>query len=487
MMACFPGIERTDMFATLRRCMERREGAQFENEFAFPDGSTGFFELIVQPVPEGLFLLSHDVTERRRAEASARRHADQLEALNRVARIVSGSLELEAVYDGFVAELRHLLPVDRTSITRLDDAARQWMIVRQWTAIEPTLQPGTWHPLEGSVFGEVVRSRRTRLESPIDPEDRWAESPLLRAEGLRSRMIAPLLVKDRVLGTVSAASLKPQAYSPADLELFQTMATHLALAVENVRLYAAERQHAALLEQRVAERTSELQAANRELEAFSYSVSHDLRAPLRAIEGFSRIVQEDYAASLDPAARGYLDRVRASTVRMGRLIDDLLELSRLGRKDITRRTVAPATLARQALEQLEEERSDRQVEVVIDDLPKASADPELLRQVFINLLSNALKFTRGRQPARIHVGSSKDNGERAYFVNDNGAGFDMIYAGELFGVFQRLHRSDEYEGTGVGLAIVQRIIARHGGRTWAEGAVNRGATFYFTLPKGDDA
>jgi light-regulated signal transduction histidine kinase (bacteriophytochrome) len=242
-----------------------------------------------------------------------------------------------------------------------------------------------------------------------------------------------------------------------------------------------------LLEQRVAERTSELQAANRELEAFSYSVSHDLRAPLRAIEGFSRIVQEDYAASLDPAARGYLDRVRASTVRMGRLIDDLLALSRLGRKDITRRTVAPATLARQALEQLEEERSDRQVEVVIDDLPKASADPELLRQVFINLLSNALKFTRGRQPARIHVGSSKDNGERAYFVNDNGAGFDMIYAGELFGVFQRLHRSDEYEGTGVGLAIVQRIIARHGGRTWAEGAVNRGATFYFTLPKGDDA
>jgi PAS domain S-box-containing protein len=486
MMEAYPGIDQTDFFVTLRRSMEQRVTERLENEFVFPDGSKGVFDLSLQPVPEGVFILSSDITERKRAEAAVHRHTEQVEALNRVARIVSGSLELDEVYDGFVAELRRLMPVDRTSITRIDEARENWTIVRQWTAVEPTLRPGSWHPLEGSVFGDVVRTRQALLESPIDPHGRWVESPLLRDEGMQSRIIVPLVVKDRVTGTVSVAALSPQAFSEADLEMVVPMAAQLALAVENVRLFEKEREHANLLELRVTERTAELEDANRELEAFSYSVSHDLRAPLRAVDGFSRILLEDHAAGLDGDARRYLDLVRSSTQQMGRLIDDLLGFSRLSRQELVRRTIQPASLVRQALEQLEPERAGRSVEVVIEDLPEAKGDPALVRQVYVNLLANSLKFTRQRSPARIVVGSGTENGQAVYFVRDNGVGFDMAYVGKLFGVFQRLHRSEEYEGTGVGLAIVQRIVHRHGGRVWAEGAIDQGATVFFTLPEGGE-
>jgi PAS domain S-box-containing protein len=317
MMERYPGIDQTEFFRGLRRCMEQRESLRLENEFTFPDGSQGWFDLSLQPVPEGVFILSQDVTERKRAEQAVRRHAEELEV-------------------------------------------------------------------------------------------------------------------------------------------------------------------------RVAERTQELQAANRELEAFSYSVSHDLRAPLRAADGFARILQEDHADSLPADARRYLDLVRGSTQQMGRLIDDLLAFSRLGRQAISRRPVQPATVARQAIEQLQDGQEGRRVEIEVEEMPDVSADPQLLLQVYVNLLSNALKFSRGREPARIQIGSCEQDGERVYFVRDNGAGFDMGYVDKLFGVFQRLHRAEEFEGTGVGLAIVQRIVHRHGGRAWAEGAVDQGATFYFTLPEGSE-
>jgi signal transduction histidine kinase len=238
------------------------------------------------------------------------------------------------------------------------------------------------------------------------------------------------------------------------------------------------------LEQRVQERTAELRAANRELEAFSYSVSHDLRAPLRAITGFSSILLEDYAPQLPDEAQRYLHIVGNSAQQMGQLIDDLLTFSRLGRMELRKQPVAPADLVRQVLEDLQAERAGRQVEIKLGDLPPCRAEPTLLKQVFVNLLGNALKYTRRQEAAHIEVGYLEKGGERVYFVKDNGAGFDMQYANKLFGVFQRLHRAEEYEGTGVGLAIVQRIIHRHGGRVWAEAAVDQGATFYFTLEGG---
>jgi PAS domain S-box-containing protein len=228
----------------------------------------------------------------------------------------------------------------------------------------------------------------------------------------------------------------------------------------------------------------QLEAANAELEAFSYSVSHDLRAPLRAMAGFSRILQEDYAHHLPPQAGRYLQIIQDNAQQMGRLIDALLAFSRLGRHPLKRQSVAPADLVRQVLDELHDEQTGRQVEISVGDLPVCQADPALLKQVFVNLLSNALKFTRQREVAHIEIGCQCQESETIYFVKDNGAGFDARYADKLFGVFQRLHRAEEYEGTGVGLATVQRILHRHGGRVWAEAEVGKGATFYFTI--GED-
>ena len=238
------------------------------------------------------------------------------------------------------------------------------------------------------------------------------------------------------------------------------------------------------LEQRVAERTAQLEDANRELEAFSYSVSHDLRAPLRAVDGFSRILIEDFGSVIPDEPRDYLLSVRDNTKQMSRLIDDLLNFSRLSRQPLRKEIVNVSQIARAAMEALASEQQGRRIEVTIQDLPNCEADPALLRQVFVNLLSNALKYTRGRDTTAIEVGwqSVEDEpGGWVCFVKDNGVGFDMKYGHKLFGVFQRLHLAEDYEGTGVGLAIVQRIVSRHGGRIWAEGERDKGAIFYFTL------
>jgi len=243
------------------------------------------------------------------------------------------------------------------------------------------------------------------------------------------------------------------------------------------------------LQQRVRERTAaleaaneELEAANKELEAFSYSVSHDLRAPLRAIDGFSKILVADHAPQLSAEAQKLLGTVSANARRMGQLIDDLLAFSRLSHRPISKQRVKAAALVQQVLDELHREREGRQVEVRVEPLPDCMGDPSLLKQVWVNLLSNAFKFTRRRERALIEIGCQEQQDENVYVVRDNGAGFDMAYVGKLFGVFQRLHRSDEFEGTGAGLAIVQRIIQRHGGRIWVEAALDQGATFYFALP-----
>ena len=237
------------------------------------------------------------------------------------------------------------------------------------------------------------------------------------------------------------------------------------------------------LEHRVAERTAELEAANKELEAFSYSVSHDLRAPLRHIEGFVEILFSNKAASMDEDSGQYLRTIAASAKQMGRLIDDLLTFSRTARAELSKTTIGVADLVQTVVRDLGPDLENRQVEWIVKNLPKVEADLALLRQVMLNLISNALKYTRTRTPAKIEIGSSPSKTEDIIFVRDNGVGFDMRYAHKLFGVFQRLHRTADFEGTGIGLANVRRIIHRHGGHTWAEGELDKGATFYFSLPK----
>jgi PAS domain S-box-containing protein len=228
-------------------------------------------------------------------------------------------------------------------------------------------------------------------------------------------------------------------------------------------------------------KVTELDTLNRELETFSYSVSHDLRSPLRHIDGFARILKEEHAAQLTPDGHRYLDRVLQAANHMGHLIDDLLNLARIGRRELVRHKVNLDELVRQAMADLPSESETREIEWCIEPLPEVDCDPGLLKLVFSNLLSNAVKFTRTRQPARIEVGTREIDGRTTLFVRDNGVGFDAKYADKLFGVFQRLHSQEEFEGTGVGLATVQRIIRRHGGEIWAESEPERGASFFFTL------
>ena len=246
-----------------------------------------------------------------------------------------------------------------------------------------------------------------------------------------------------------------------------------------------------ILEQRVLARTAQLEAANQELEAFTYSVSHDLRAPLRAMGSFSEILLDQLANELADKPSHYLQRIRYNAQQMGQLIDDLLAFSRLSRQPLQKQTIAPAALVEQVLTDLSLDQEQRTIDITLAALPTCQADPNLLRQVFANLLENALKYTRKRPQAKIEIGwqvQPQEDGrppEQVYFVRDNGVGFDMRYVDKLFGVFQRLHSNEEYEGTGVGLATVQRIIHRHGGQIWAQAEVDKGASFYFSLGQGE--
>jgi len=238
-----------------------------------------------------------------------------------------------------------------------------------------------------------------------------------------------------------------------------------------------------LANEKLAEKTAALTVAVKDLEAFSYSVSHDLQAPVRAIESFSRILMDDYSATLESETLRMLNIIYSNTKRMSQMIDDLLTFSRTSRKKVTKAEINLYPITTKVFEELRRQTIERDIQLKIGELPPASCDRSLIEQVIVNLLANAIKFTKSRKTAVLEVGGRTENNENTYYVKDNGVGFDESYSHKLFGVFQRLHSYDEYDGTGVGLAIVRRIIERHGGRVWAEGKVNEGATFYFSLPK----
>lgn len=297
--------------------------------------------------------------------------------------------------------------------------------------------------------------------------------------GITGMMVVRLRARGINLGYLSLfrTSRDRPPYTLDDLHLVKDLADRAALAIDNSRLVDG-------LERRVAERTHALETANRELEAFAFSVSHDLRAPLRAIDGFSRILEEDHGPSLDDDGRRVIGVIRKNARRMDQLIEDLLRLSRLGHQAIHPISVVDMrALVDAVVSGIRSAHPDIEIDVRVGELPTALGNLELLRQVWTNLLDNAVKYSRRRGLARVEIEGRRNDGELQYTVTDQGAGFDPAHASKLFGVFQRLHSDAEFEGTGVGLALVQRIVSRHGGRVWAEGRPDEGATFGFGLPE----
>ncbi|HEV8672355.1 MAG TPA: ATP-binding protein [Candidatus Limnocylindria bacterium] len=359
---------------------------------------------------------------------------------------------------------------------------------------EPEVGLGIWQP-EGEVL-RYWRNGRPVIDRTIDESlaaqafvqqraivtsDHAAGKRLpteYRALGRQFVLAAPVSVGARRIGVIGVLVAKRTAFFDDDLGLLQLLADQAGVVLEHRRLFEEVHELNRTLERNV----SELRALNDELAAFAYSVSHDLRAPLRSIDGFSQILLEDKGAELGDDGRQHLERVRAAATRMGTLIDDMLLLSRITRDEMKPRIVDLTALASSVVEELRAREPQRQVEFESNGVLPARGDERLLRIALMNLLGNAWKFTRARQPAHVSFGGETRDGEAVFFVKDDGAGFDMRYAQKLFGAFQRLHNTAEFEGTGIGLATVKRIVHRHGGRVWAESEVDKGTTFYFSLP-----
>jgi PAS domain S-box-containing protein len=415
----------------------------YEKDFFRPDGSRVNVLISGSLLPgsgaEGI-AFAVDLTERRRAEAEIAMTKAQLETLLTQAPVG---------FAYFDRDLRYLLINDR--LAQMNGLSVEAHLGKTIAEIVPSLLPTVQQVVARILAtGEPMVGHEFSGETPLQPgvTRYWSESwyPVRDAAG-------------QVTG-FGVVVEEITARKRAERELKQAM-------------------------EATEQSNRQLQDANRELEAFAYTVAHDLRAPLRHIQGFTRVLLENYRSTMPPQAQKHFDLVARGAKMMGQLVDDLLAYARLGRQEIHRQTIAMQQLVNSLWESLSHEYAGRRVEFDVAPLPDGQADPSLLGLVWQNLLLNALKFTRGRDPARIEVGARSEPGENLYFVRDNGVGFDMRYVQKLFGLFQRLHREEDYEGTGVGLATVARIIHRHGGRVWAESELDRGATFFFTLPRKD--
>ncbi|MDX2097374.1 MAG: GAF domain-containing protein [Leptolyngbyaceae cyanobacterium bins.59] len=431
--------------------------------------------------------------------------AEQRRVIANVADKIRRPLDLEVVLTATTEEVRQLLRVDRVAVYRFNP---------DWSGefIAESVAPG-WQPLVGDDVHQVWadtylqehQGGRYRNHGTMTVENIYTAGlfpchvELLEQFQAQAYAIVPVFVKEQLWGLLAAyQNGGPRFWQLTEVDLLMEIGMQMGIALNQSELVAKlqqevmERQQAETvirelnrelerLNQDLAKQNAELEATNQELEAFSYSVSHDLRAPLRSIDGFSQALLEDYPDRLDATGQNYLNRIRNATQRMGELIDDLLNLSRVMRNEMRWEAVDLSLIARSIATELRQSAPTRSVEFKIQDEIIVNGDSRLLRVLLFNLLDNAWKFTSKHPQATIEFGSIEQEGNKLYFVKDDGAGFDMAYINKLFGAFQRLHGVHEFPGTGIGLATVQRIVHRHGGKVWAEGAVDQGAIFYFIL------
>lgn len=437
----WPGVESTLVFASMKRVMEEKVDIHFENEFTFPDGYKGWYDLSIQPIPEGIFILSVDITERKQAQEKLEKLNNELEQ-----RIIERTKELSDLYNNAPCGYHSL---DKEgSIVNINDTELNML---------------------GYKREEILCNMKILdIMTPKSKEKFIETFPLFKKQGYLMDNEFEFIKKD---GTILPILLSATAVYDLDNNYIMSRST----LIDNTNLKQAKDE---ILKSRTI-----LEEANKELEAFSYSVSHDLRAPLRAIHGFIQILNEEHSKDLNDEGLRLISIVQGNAVKMGKLIDDLLAFSRINRAEIQKIIYNTSSMINSIIMELTTPENRLKIQFQIDDLPNSFGDSNLFHQVWSNLISNAIKYTSKTTNPKIEIGCKTYEDVHEFYIKDNGAGFDMQYINKLFSVFQRLHSESEFEGTGVGLAIVQRIVNRHGGKVWAEGAIGRGATFYFTVPK----
>ena len=431
--------------------------------------------LIYDPVIRGIVMTYHDITEKHVAQQVQ-------QAVYKIARAAEAAERLDSLYRDVHRIISEVMPAENFYIALYDGQndilSFPYFVDREDVQIPPK-RPGK------GLTEYVLRTGKSLLcDRALDEQLQKNGEVELVGPSSEVWLGVPLRIEQKTIGVMVVQHYTDSnAYSGRDQQMLEFVSSEVAKAIQHKQAQEAILRLNQELEERVRQRTVELVAANKELESFAYSVSHDLRGPLRAVDGFSKALLEDYDAKVDEHGRDYIRRIRAGALRMEQLIGDLLRLSRVTLGEIRRIPIELSAIVQNIASELSESDPNRQVQFIIGQAMVAEADPSLMRVVLENLVGNAWKFTSHRSKARIEFGSSTDGKETVYFLKDDGAGFDMAYANKLFGVFQRLHNTTEFPGTGIGLATVRRIIRRHGGRVWAEGAIEKGATFYFTIGK----
>ncbi len=424
--------------------------------------------------------------------------AERRQLIANIADRIRQPLEIQLILNTTVQESRQLLQADRVAIYHFTPDWNGEFIAESVTAgwvslVGPDIKK-VWEDtyLQETQGGRYQNNETFVVNDIYTVGHADCHIALLEQFQARSYAIVPIFTSKKLWGLLAAYQNDgPRNWTREEVDLLAQLGVHLGIALQQAELFVSLRQEVAerqqaeqlvrQLNQDLQRRNQELEAINKELEAFAYSVSHDLRAPLRSIDGFSQALLEDYSNQIDSTGQDFLRRVRTATQRMGQLIDDLLTLSRVTRSELRQESVDLSALARAIASELQHTSPTRPVDFVIQDGIVVQGDTRLLRVMLVNLLDNAWKFTSKQAQARIEFGARREEGQTIYFVTDNGAGFDMTYAHKLFGAFQRLHSMTDFPGNGVGLATIQRIVHRHGGRVWAEASVDNGAKFYFTL------